>query len=83
MDLCVYCLGKCEALVRARLEYLLQDWSVMSMNESFKPSRCREVPGHGREDGELVIRGEAAELGFFRLAQQHLRREMSAVTHER
>lgn len=70
-------------LVRAHLEYLLQAWSVVSMNESFRASRCREVPGHGQEDGELVMRVEAAERGYFSSAQQQPRGEMSAVAHER
>ena len=83
MGLRIYYSGKCEALGRARLDYLLQAWSVMSINESFRPSRCRKVPGHGQEDGELVIRGEVAELGLFSSAQQWLRGEMSAVAHER
>lgn len=83
MGLLIYCLGKCEAMARAHLDDLLQAWSVVSMNESFTPSRCREVPGHGREDGELVVRGETTELGFFSSARQWLRGEMSAGAHER
>jgi len=48
-------MGKYEALVRAHLEYLLQAGSVVSMNEAFRAGRWWEVPGHGQEDGELVI----------------------------
>lgn len=59
------CMGKCEALVRAHLEYLLQAGSVVSMNEAFRAGRCWGVPGHGQEDGGLVIPGQAAELGLF------------------
>lgn len=78
VSFCIYCSGKREGLIRLSPPGLgghVHEWVIQT----------KQVKGSARtwmEDGELVIWGEAEELGFFSSAQKQLRGEMSAVAHE-